>query len=101
MCFEDYLIERTDELNNAVYALLRCFLMLNGAEADDAFPWNMEIIGAACDFMEAELVRHGYHPCYPYYEGEARTPCVYGKDCKSLRCPLRKTENSRTEGGRL
>ena len=98
MCFEDYLIERTDELNNAVYALLRCFLMLNGAEADDAFPWNMEIIGAACDFMEAELVRHGYHPCYPYYEGEDGTPCFLASDCKRTECPLRISQSTGKDG---
>lgn len=65
MCFEDYLIERTDELNNAVYALLRCFLMLNGAEADDAFPWNMEIIAQPATLWKPNLFAMVIIPATP------------------------------------
>ena len=89
MRFEEFLKERMDELDNSVYALLRCFLMLDGKEEDDAFPWNMEIIGNISEAIEYELISHGYRPCRPYYEGDERTPCFCGKDCDDSNCPLR------------
>lgn len=89
MRFEEFLTERMDELDNSVYALLRRFLMLEGEGEDDAFPWNMEIIGNVSEAIEAELISHGYRPCRPYYEGDERTPCFRGKDCDDSNCPLR------------
>lgn len=86
MDFEDFLTERMDELDNAVYALLRQFLLL---DAEAAFPWDMEIIGTVSDQIEDILAEHGYFPCRPYYEGDNRLPCFRGADCQRPDCPLK------------
>lgn len=89
MCFDDFLSNRMDELDNAVYVLLRSFLMLDSEEIDEAFPWDMEIAGSVSDQIEDILAEHGYHACRPYYEGDNRIPCYCGTDCQRTICPMR------------
>lgn len=86
MDFDDFLTDRMDELDNAVYALLHQFLLL---DAENTFPWDMEIIGTVSDQIEDILTEHGFFPCRPYYEGDNRVPCYAGHDCKHPCCPLK------------
>lgn len=89
--FEDFLVSRNDELDNAVYQLLRLMLALPEEEADDddPFPWDMQYIGEAEDCIEEMLKGFGHFVCHPYHEGEDETPCYRGSDCQRKTCPFK------------
>lgn len=87
--FEDYLTERMDELDNAVYALLRTFQMLPEADDDESFPWDQEIIGAVSESIEELLSERGFTFCRPYHD-ENDEPCFQSDECKHKKCPFRK-----------
>lgn len=89
--FEDFLTERMDELDNAVYALLRTFQTLPepSGGGDDPFPWDMEVIGTVSECIEEILSERGFSFCRPYSDGNEE-PCFLGDECKHENCPFRK-----------
>jgi len=88
--FEDFMVSRNDDLDNAAYQLLRLMLALPEEEVDDdPFPWDMHHIGEAEDCLEELLKEAGHLICHPYYEGDNSTPCYRGEDCQRESCPFR------------
>lgn len=80
--FEAFLMERNDVIDNSAYELL-------SALAAKDIEWNMAQIGAVTDATEGVLAESGVEYCHPFYEGDDRTPCVKGSDCKNRACPYR------------
>jgi len=88
--FEDFLMKRSDELDNAAHGLAQLVLSANGAiPAEDEFPWSMEIIGSILEGVATTLKEKGYSICWPYYEDDG-APCYVLDDCKHKDCPLKK-----------
>lgn len=77
--FEDFLCDRSDEIDNAAYALLAALV---GCGLD----WNMGIAFAPIDAAETELQIVGYDVCRPYYCDENRIPCYRSGTCKNKIC---------------
>lgn len=57
----DDMIERNDDIDNAVYA---CILAL-AEKTDDEFPWSMEIIGDVTEAIKEALSRHNLKVRHP------------------------------------
>lgn len=86
--FEDFLVERNDELDNAAHELALLMLSANSTPLEGSeFPWNMEIIGAILESIKSILEERGYLTCWPYHENE--TPCMDTDSCKYEHCPLK------------
>lgn len=90
--FEDFLVERNDELDNAAHGLALLMLSANGTPlAEDEFPWNMEIIGDILESTAGILKEKEHHICWPYH-GDDNTPCYALDDCKHKCCPFRQQQ---------
>lgn len=90
--FEDYLVEKNDNIDNTAFALL-CLLASKDADYDIDSPpieWDMEIIGQLEDYAEKLLKEKYIESCRPFLEGEDETPCYLGNDCKRKDCMFRK-----------
>jgi len=87
--FETFLTAKNDRIDNAAYQLA-CALAAKEAEPnEDALEWDMAYIGEIVEAAEQVLKEHGFNTCYPFYEGDDRTPCYCGKDCTAADCPLK------------
>lgn len=62
----DRMVERADELDNAVYDMLITLLQLEGEEIEREFPWNIAIIREILDYIISVLEREGKSVCNPY-----------------------------------
>lgn len=101
--FEDFLISRTDAIDNATYTLLRLMQALpeqcDKAE-DNVFPWDMGKIGNCEDAVKSFMQDSDIKVCHPYYTDGAETseysnpnglPCYRAGDCdKKGDCPFLK-----------
>ena len=89
--FENYLVERNDDIDNTANALMRLLLALPEEEdtENDPFPWDMSLIGEVEEFTTSLLAEHGHLVCHPYYEGEGEIPCYRGVDCQRKSCPFK------------
>lgn len=86
--FDDYLLQRNDELDNAAYGLALKMLGLdNQKDSESAFPWDMEIIGAILESVQKILADYGYDVCWPYHENDV--PCYQTVNCKKTACLLK------------
>lgn len=86
--FEDFLIERNDELDNAAYELTLNMLCLDSRHDNERkFPWNMEIIGSILEHTQQLLEAHGYPACWPYHENDM--PCYQTASCKKEGCLMK------------
>jgi len=90
--FENYLCERNDLIDNAVYDVIRAMTAsdINYDErTDPAIPdWNMSAIGEIGDIAEAIILEKVGHTCHPYYT-EDEVPCYLDEDCKNKYCVFR------------
>lgn len=94
--FEDYLVSRTDLIDNLSYQLAVTFCKTDVNLADEAvLPWNMEIIGAINEAVEGILQEHGLSTCWPYNEDEI--PCFLTASCSTKDCPLKRGESVQTD----
>lgn len=86
--FDDFLVERNDELDNAAYELaLKMLGLENLSDNETKFPWNMEIICAMLERTQSILEEHGYAVCWPYHEEDV--PCYQTATCKKAGCLLK------------
>ena len=93
----DRMIERADELDNAVYDMLLTFLQLDTEEAEEEFPWNIEIIREVLDFVYSVLEREGKSVCNPYISGNYR--CTLSEcGCRKCSCQTSFMERERIMG---
>lgn len=86
--FDDFLVQRNDELDNGAYELaLKMLCLENLPNNETKFPWNMEIIGALLESTQNILEEHGYAVCWPYHEEDV--PCYQTAACKKPDCLLK------------
>ncbi len=89
--FEDFMIERNDELEQAAYALLWHMIHLGADASEMSEIWtdvDMAQIGPLLADAEDILSQVGIPVCHPHY-GEDETPCFLTGDCKFSSCPMR------------
>jgi len=81
--FENYLVQKNDEIDNAAFDLINALQNKgNGGEIE----WSMEIIGEVTCAVEA-LLAEKYDPCHPFHSDDS--PCYMTDECKSKDCPFK------------
>ncbi|CUX24299.1 hypothetical protein [Clostridium sp. C105KSO13] len=89
MEFTGDMIDRIDEMDNAIYQMCLVFLQLsNTDDLDSKFPWNIAIIQEIYDFTVEILRRNGYRVCDPCIESSgngSRRFCEI-KECGFSEC---------------
>lgn len=86
--FEDVLIEKNDEIDNAAYNLAVALVRANNPdEAEKVLPWDMFTIGEIVHAVEVILNQIGHKTCLPYYVG-GDIPCSESGTCSNPNCPL-------------
>ncbi len=58
--------ERADWIDTQTYWYLMQLLEISTAEAEEKFPWNIEILREVFEDAVAVLNKHGYNVCDPY-----------------------------------
>ena len=90
--FEDYLLSKGDEIDNAAYALAAALLRTDPAQKAEAIlPWDMAIIGPLVDEAKALLENAGRLCCYPYFEDDLC--CSQTGVCRKKGCPFKTKED--------
>lgn len=76
--FTDAMMERTDDINNAVYQMCLTLLELeNATDCEEQFPWNIGILEEIKDAAIQILNKNQYNVCNPGMEdnGDGRKFC--------------------------
>ena len=60
------MVERADDIDNATYRYLAELLELDEDEAEERFPWNIEILRKVFDSSVSTLQEYGHTVCNPY-----------------------------------
>lgn len=94
----DKMIERADELDNAVYDMLLTALQLDGAEAEKEFPWNIAIIREVLGFVCSVLAREGKAVCNPYISNGSYRCTLSECGCRKCSCQTKFMERERIMG---
>lgn len=94
----DRMVERADELDNAVYDMLLTFLQLDSEEAKEEFPWNIEIIREVLDFVYSVLAREGKPVCNPYISDGSYRCTLSECGCRKCSCQTTFMERERIMG---
>lgn len=83
--FERYLEYKSDEIDNAAYALAASLLRTYpDQENEDVLPWDMSVIAPIAEAAQKELERMGRQTCWPYFEEALE--CRRTSSCKNKRC---------------
>lgn len=83
--FERYLERKSDEIDNASYALAAALLRTYPEQTDEqVLPWDISVLALIIEAAQEELERMGKQVCYPYFE-DAK-PCCRTGGCKNKRC---------------
>lgn len=91
MKLTDDMIDRIDEMDNAVYQMCLVFLQLNDTDdVDSKFPWNISIIGEIYDLTVRILRNNQYQVCNPCLEKQKDGSNSYCgiKECGFKECKL-------------
>ena len=84
------MLERLDSIDNATYRYLMQLLELGMDEAENKFPWNIEIFREVFEDAVAVLNKHGYSVCDPYISTQdtgRQYRCTLSEcGCKSCNC---------------
>ena len=80
--FETVLCERTDEIYNAAYELVKALM---GGEAPE---WDMALLGPIAEAAE-KIISEDFHTCFPSHNGSEETPCYLTGACKNPCCPMK------------
>lgn len=90
--FDNFLTDRNDIIDNAVYQLI---LTLTD-KTEDELEWDMSIIGDVTLAIESVLARHDITICHPYHEEDEnddnseRIPCIDTDTCEHSDCPYKR-----------
>lgn len=60
------MVDRADWIDNQTYWYLMQLLEISTAEAEEKFPWNIEILRNVFDSSVSILKEYGYAVCNPY-----------------------------------
>lgn len=88
MDFESYLINKNDEIDNSVFALINAFVRKDG---DTDVKWNMEVIGEIEEVVEDILTSRYFDICHPFYSDD-NIPCYKSDDCWNEACLFKRVE---------
>ena len=91
----DRMVERADELDNAVYDMLLTFLQLDSEEAKKEFPWNITIIREVLGFVCSVLAREGKPVCSPYISDGSYRCTLSECGCRKCSCQTTFMEQKR------
>lgn len=82
--FDDFSIEKNDDIDNAAYELLQSL-------AVNEIDWDMEMIGDVVEFVKEYLEEKHIPVCHPYYDvtTDKDIPCYRSGDCHVEECPMR------------
>ena len=94
----DKMIERADELDNAVYDMLLTALQLDSAEAEKEFPWNIAIVREVLGFVCSVLAREGKAVCNPYISNGSYRCTLSECGCRKCSCQTKFMERERIMG---
>lgn len=83
--FEKYLTHKSDEVDNAAYALITAI-----ARTEKEIEWDMEIIGEVVDAVKSVLDDFNVPVCHPFFADE--TPCYKTSECQNRNCPFKQKE---------
>lgn len=82
--------ERADWIDTQTYWYLMQLLEISTAEAEEKFPWNIEILREVFEDAVAVLNKHGYNVCDPYIstpEAGRQYRCILSEcGCGSCNC---------------
>lgn len=96
MEFEEYLVWKNDEIDNAAYALSVALLRTDPKKTvQEILPWDMELLASITEATMKVLLKRGKEVCWPYY-GENETPCLFSGDCIMQHCYLKNERNEPT-----
>ena len=91
--------ERVSSIDNATYWYLMQLLDLSVEEAEEKFPWNIEILREVFEDAVAVLNKHGYNVCDPYIstpEAGRQYRCTLSEcGCESCNCQDEMMEKER------
>lgn len=91
--FEDYLLYKGDEIDNAAYALAVALLRTSPEEEDsEILSWDMSIIAPIIESAKTALEDEGKTVCWPYYEDEKA--CHRTGSCHNKCCPYENALNT-------
>lgn len=82
------MVERVDAIDNLTYSYLKEVLELDETEAEEKFPWNIEILREVFEQAVFILCRQGYAVCDPYIamsENGRQYRCTLS-ECKCESC---------------
>lgn len=92
MDFEDFLVYKGDEIDNAAFNLAVALLRTDPEQStSQILEWNMALIAPIIESAKTVLQKHGNDVCWPYYEDE-ETPCIRAAGCKRKGCYFRKEQ---------
>lgn len=60
------MMKRVEDIDNLTCTYLKGLLELDETEAEEKFPWNIEILREIFEETVTILCRHGYEVCNPY-----------------------------------
>ncbi len=93
MTFEDYLLFKGDEIDNAAYALAIGLLRTSPEQSnEEILPWDMAVIVPIIEGAKKALESAGNFVCWPYYEDEI--PCRKINTCHNKCCSYENSSNS-------
>lgn len=85
MSFDDFLMYKGDEIDNAAYSLAVALLRTHPEQTPEAvLAWDMSVIAPIVEAAQALLQRSGKKTCRPYFE--ETTPCFKKHGRKSVPC---------------
>lgn len=96
VAFDRYLEYKSDEIDNAAYALAAALLRNHPEQTNaEVLPWDMSIIAPIAEAAQAVLEKHGKPSCWPFYK-EAKE-CYRTGRCKNMHCYFTAEKEGATE----
>ena len=89
--FTEKMLERSDELDQAVYQMCLTFLQLSmEMDIQEEFPWDIAILQDIRDYVIQVLRKHKYTVCDPYIEQDQSQKSKFCeiKECRKEKCNL-------------
>lgn len=90
IAMNEKMTKRVEDIDNLTYTYLKGLLELDETEAEEKFPWNIEIIREIFEEAVTILCRHGYEVCAPYIStpdsGRQYLCTLLECECESCSC---------------
>ncbi len=85
--FEDYMLQKNDEIDNAAYALAAALIRTSPEQTnEEVLEWDIDLISSITSAAIGELKKFGKDNCYPFTD-DKQIPCFRSDHCKNKNCP--------------